>query len=182
MLGTANQAWAHTSLRSLTPAAGATVSGPVQVVLVFTDDVRVELSTVVVSDAAGVNAAVGDPRADATTITQDLRGPLAAGTWTVAYRVVAADGHPLVGTSSFVVRDEPAAGANGPAPSAGDAASSEPETAAGAADPTDEADRTNAAAGSVLPWLLLPLGLLAAVLWSRRKGSRSDAATAIPRP
>jgi hypothetical protein len=75
---------------------------PTAVQLTFSTSVQARLAQVVVSDADGRDHVVGpvvsfDTRVEARV--EDLR----RGRYTVAYRVVAADGHPVVGRYTFVV-------------------------------------------------------------------------------
>jgi methionine-rich copper-binding protein CopC len=107
----AGPASAHTRLVGELPASGSTVPTVTQVVLEFSDDVQPDLSTVAVTGADGVDRSQGPPvLQDGSRVVQALSAPLAAGRWTVAYRVVARDGHPVVGSHVFDVA-APAAGA-----------------------------------------------------------------------
>ena len=97
---TAAPAWAHTRLVSSTPSAGASVEAPAEVVLVFNDPVQPGLSALSVTGADGEEHVDGTPTSggDGSSVVQALRSPLAPGTYQVAYRVLAADGHPVTGT------------------------------------------------------------------------------------
>ena len=102
VLGTllaAAPAAAHTRLVSSTPAAGATAEAPDEVVLVFSDPVQPGLSAVSVTGEGGEEHAAGTPAAggDGTSVSQALQAPLEPGTYRVAYRVLASDGHPITG-------------------------------------------------------------------------------------
>ena len=112
---------AHTSLVGTSPAAGATVPADTgEVVLSFDAEVREQLARVVVTGPDGTAAAQGPARVRGTDVVQALRTPLPPGAWTVAYRVVADDGHPISGTLDFAVPGTAAAptpaGAASPAP------------------------------------------------------------------
>jgi methionine-rich copper-binding protein CopC len=97
---TAAPAWAHTRLVSSTPSAGAPVEAPGEVALVFTDLVQPDLSALSVRDADGEEHVSGapSPGGDGSSVSQALRSPLEPGTYRVAYRVLAADGHPVTGS------------------------------------------------------------------------------------
>ena len=97
---TAAPAWAHTRLVSSTPAQGQPAEAPAQVVLVFSDPVQAGLSALSVRDDDGVEHVAGSPApgGDDASVAQALRAPLEPGTYTVAYRVLAGDGHPVTGS------------------------------------------------------------------------------------
>jgi copper resistance protein C len=143
----ASPASAHTVLQSVTPAEGAVVADPGEVQLVFSGELREELVTVVVSGPDGADVADGPPSSSGGSVVQPLRRPLAGGTWTVAYRVVADDGHPLTGTSTFVVEAqvEAAPGADTQPMEAAPGAGS-PPTEAGPPPPDQEVASEPAAA------------------------------------
>ena len=126
LLGTAvaaAPAWAHTRLVSSTPSAGASAEAPGEVVLVFDDPVQPALSALSVTGADGREQAAGTPAAvgDGSTVSQALRAPLEPGTYRVAYRVLAADGHPITGAYEFTA-------AASAAPTAEPAAATPPTT------------------------------------------------------
>ena len=106
----ASAAWAHTRLVSSTPAAGGSAQAPAEVVLVFSDAVQPRLSAVSVTGAGGEEHVAGTPAAggDGSSVTQPLRAPLEAGTYRVAYRVLAADGHPITGSFEVTATAPPA--------------------------------------------------------------------------
>jgi copper resistance protein C len=93
-------ATAHTELISTTPADQQAVSRtPAVVVLAFDESLLAMGSQVVVTGPPGP-VQVGAPVVAETTVSQNLQGG-PAGHYTVAWRVTAADGHPLSGTFSF---------------------------------------------------------------------------------
>jgi methionine-rich copper-binding protein CopC len=116
---------AHTDLVSATPSSGSTLDGvPAGVELGFATSVQARLTQVVVSDTDGRDHVVGPVASFDTRVEARVDG-LRPGRYTVAYRVVAADGHPVVGRYAFVVAAgaetaPPTSGAvsGGPAPSA----------------------------------------------------------------
>ncbi|GAA1513998.1 copper resistance protein CopC [Sphaerisporangium rubeum] len=147
----ATPALAHTALKSSSPKKGATVETLDEVKLTFTESVK--FPVVLVRDAGGKAYADGKPDADGPVITQKVAGPLPSGKYTIAWRVVSADGHPVEGEIPFTVEaPEPSPEASPSptdtlAPPAGDAtpsaattASTEPSevTATPAADATEQ--------------------------------------------
>lgn len=101
-------AWAHTTLLSSTPGDGATVdTPPTTIELVFSEPVTPELVTIVVSDAAGTEWQAGAPSVAEAVVTQTVRPLTDAGTYTVAYRVVSSDGHPVAGQVGFTLAAVP---------------------------------------------------------------------------
>ena len=150
----ASPAQAHTVLRSTTPAAGAQLAeAPRQVRLVFNEKVVPGFSTMTlkVADRPPMTlaaheegpAVIADVPSRANT-AQAAGGPIA---WTVAYRVVAEDGHPISGSISFGVASAGRPGTSAPAPSSG-APSRTPATlpagdvsATGGSTPTGDAQR-----------------------------------------
>lgn len=139
LLLTATPASAHDGLLGSDPADGATLTtAPGQVVLTFSGDQLAVGSAVVVTGPDGGSWSTGESAVDGATLTQPLAADLPAGAFTVAWRSVAGDGHPIEGSFAFSVAD-PA----DPEPSAGEAtAAPEPTgpgvTAAPVPDPTGE--------------------------------------------
>jgi methionine-rich copper-binding protein CopC len=95
VLATATGASAHTVLVSSNPAGGATLSAPPSTVrLTFNEDVRAP-AYVVVTGPGGTRIDSGAAKILGETVTEQLRPGSAAGTYTIAYRVVSEDGHPI---------------------------------------------------------------------------------------
>ncbi|MBO2459562.1 copper resistance CopC family protein [Actinomadura violacea] len=90
---TATPALAHTQLVSSTPGKGQSAASVTEVKLVFSD--KISNAKVIVKDAHGKAFQSGAAEHAGTTVTQKLTGPLPAGSYTVGYRVVGADGHPV---------------------------------------------------------------------------------------
>jgi methionine-rich copper-binding protein CopC len=112
---TAAPASAHTSLKDANPRAGSTIASPSRIVLTYEDPVS--FPKVVLADAANKQVAVGAARAVDNRVTAPVTAPLPNGTYTVGWRVVAADGHPVTGSYKFTVSGSGAAAA-APAPDA----------------------------------------------------------------
>ncbi|MET7832438.1 copper resistance CopC family protein [Micromonospora sediminicola] len=117
LLAPAAPAAAHNTLQAATPAQDARLSAaPTTVTLRFLQQLNPEFTTIVLSDAGQRKIPTGAPAVDGATGTITVDEPLTNGTYTVAYRVVSADGHPVQGSYRFTVAD-PAAPAV-PAPAA----------------------------------------------------------------
>jgi methionine-rich copper-binding protein CopC len=99
-------AHAHALFAHSEPRVGATVqAAPAELKLWFTEQIEPAFSTVEVLDAAGKRVDKGDAHVDA----QDRRllrvslGTLAAGSYTVVWRVVSEDSHATRGDFTFRV-------------------------------------------------------------------------------
>jgi copper transport protein len=115
VLGGAGTASAHASLDSTDPVSGSTLpSGPPTVTLRFSESVSTELGGVKVLDPAGKRVDTGNPEhgiGGGSTVRVKLLSGLGPGTYTVAWRVVSDDSHPVSGAFTFnVIRAS--AGAN----------------------------------------------------------------------
>ncbi|MGW0942851.1 copper resistance CopC/CopD family protein [Streptomyces sp. NPDC002623] len=103
---------AHAALRSADPADGSIVkTAPDSITLTFTESVGLLDDSFRVFDPDNQRVRTGkaghaDGRADTARVT--LPGKLATGTFTVAWRVVSADSHPIAGAFTFSV-GEPSA-------------------------------------------------------------------------
>jgi methionine-rich copper-binding protein CopC len=118
----AGPALAHDALKSSNPAKNATVKSVDEVKLEFTNKVR--MPYVIVRGPGDTQHQTGDPEVDGPWVTQKLNGELPDGSYTIAYRVVSSDGHPIEGEIPFKVK-----GAS-PSPSPAEPSPAETETAA----------------------------------------------------
>jgi methionine-rich copper-binding protein CopC len=185
---------AHDALKSSDPAKGATVESIGKVRLEFTSGVRVPF--VVVRGPDGSAYQSGDPEGDGRVVTQKLKGTLPDGKYTIAYRVVSSDGHPIEGEIPFTVK-----GAPSPSPAATESSTTATESSTTASTAAAQAPATEApsspaqasssqvaapteqaAASTSFPvWLLIAVGALVGIgigfLFSARKGSRTGSGT-----
>ncbi|MFI7211630.1 copper resistance protein CopC [Micromonospora maritima] len=153
LLVPAAPAAAHNSLQSATPAQDARMStAPTSVTLRFLQRLDPQFTTIVLSDAARRKVPTGAPAVDGTAGSVTVDEPLANGTYTVAYRVVSADGHPVQGSYRFTVAD-PATSAASPPP---------PATATRSGGPATPASAGGGADGGP-PSVLLAVGAVAVV-------------------
>lgn len=94
---------AHAALKSISPKDGSSVAtAPTKVVLTFNEPISTSFATVTVTGADGVVSA-GKPVVDGVTVTQALAPDLANSRYTVTYRVVSEDGHPVSDKTTFTV-------------------------------------------------------------------------------
>ena len=95
---------AHATLQSSNPAENSVLdAAPDEVTLTFNQSVQSNFATVTVVGADGTQWGASDPVVDGSTVTVDLDGLGAAGEYTIGYRVVSADGHPITGSIPFQV-------------------------------------------------------------------------------
>ncbi|MFC7908228.1 copper resistance CopC family protein [Streptomyces nigra] len=152
------QAAAHTELDTSSPGAQATLAGlPPQATLTFSDSMTQKYAKVAVTGPNGKSAAAGDPQVEGKTVTLPLETGSPAGRYTVGYRVVSADGHPVSGSYTFTVK---AADSASPSPRADRSADAPPSPAARAA----EADGAGAGASGTDTSALLGGGALVLTL------------------
>jgi methionine-rich copper-binding protein CopC len=134
---------AHSALTSSTPADGAVVTEPLQTVdLTFSEAPLAGLDAglrIQVTDAAGTDVATGDVTVSGTTMRRAV--DLDRGNYTVLWRYVSPDGHPIEGTLAFDYR----AAAAVPTPSATGAPT---PTASTAPTPSATATATGASEGA----------------------------------
>ncbi|MFF4778453.1 copper resistance protein CopC [Microtetraspora fusca] len=103
LLGTAlaMPALAHTSLRSSDPKENARVDELTKVSLTFSESVRYPV--VLVRGQDGRRYESGGPAVSGSEVTQAVAGSLPDGKYSVAWRVVSSDGHPIEGEIPFTV-------------------------------------------------------------------------------
>jgi copper transport protein len=102
-------AGAHALLKSTTPERGARVdAAPEQVTLHFSEPVEAEFGAVRVFDSEGREVQTGGTIQRGGEVAVRLRDGLGEDGYTVTYRVISADSHPVSGGFVFVVGDAPA--------------------------------------------------------------------------
>lgn len=98
VLSTASSAAAHDSIVSATPEADATIGVvPQEISLTFSGEILTVGSAVVIEviTPGGQNLATEPPQVEGTTVAQALTGDQEPGLYTVRWRVVSSDGHPI---------------------------------------------------------------------------------------
>lgn len=95
---------AHAELLSVDPAKGARLSAaPSTVKLRFNEPVSTRFAQIAVTGPDGKDYADGKPNVSGDTATVSLRALGPEGKYTVGWRVVSSDGHPVNGSYSFRV-------------------------------------------------------------------------------
>ncbi|MET9340966.1 copper resistance CopC family protein [Nonomuraea sp. NPDC003804] len=182
---TAPPALAHDALKSSTPKKNATVATLEQVELEFTSTPKLPFVIVRADDGAEMQA--GKPEIDGKVVRQRLKGVLPDGGYTIAFRVVSSDGHPIEGEIPFAVKGAPrpeptgqpasavpqSASPGQSAPATAPAAQSAPATAAQSAPavtpaaqsaaPQPVAGQTSQAATGFPVWLVIVIGGLVGI-------------------
>ncbi|MFF1385123.1 copper resistance protein CopC [Arthrobacter sp. NPDC058288] len=169
VLAAAAPASAHDAAESSSPAQGSTVATPPEKVSVtFNKDPLALGSQIQVKDAAGTNWAEGPVEIVDNVASQKLRPGAPAGEFTVVWRVVSSDSHPIEGTFTFTATAAaPGSGATGSTPGSSTTAGEVPT--AGTAQPgTTSAPVPAPDASEPFPWSLVlfagtALGILVAL-------------------
>ncbi|WNM28313.1 copper resistance protein CopC [Demequina capsici] len=177
----ASAASAHTSLVGTDPADGSTVSDLTQVSLEFTGEV-LDLGTTLALVQGDQRIELDPTFPSATTVMAEVPA-LANGDWSLMYRVVAQDGHPLEGQVDFTVEGAAPSASASASPSTSPTAS--PTASASASEPTSDAaspspsssvtsEASEAPAGGGWARLggvaVLLAAATVAILWLRRRG------------
>ncbi|MBP1783932.1 methionine-rich copper-binding protein CopC [Micromonospora sp. HB375] len=166
LLVPATPAAAHNSLQEATPARDARLTtAPTQVTLRFLQRLNPAFTTITLRDATDRQVPASAPAVDGATGTVTIEEPLANGTYTVVYRVVSRDGHPVQGSYRFTVADPAAPPAAAPSPATPSPAASADVSAGAAAgaDASPASADASADADGGLPVGLLVGGAVAAV-------------------
>jgi len=166
----AGSAGAHTALASSDPANGANVgTAPTVVTLTFTEAINPAFANVVISGDDGRDWISGSPLVAGPELRASVSPDLPrGGVYTVGYRVVSEDGHPVTGSFTFTVTGVPGAAAP-PSPSADappSTAAEPPVSAAPIGSDTRQSIITAAVAG-------LLVGAVIA-FWQSRRHRRKD--------
>lgn len=180
-------AFAHDALEGSAPASGAAAATvPDEVRLDFSERPLGVGAEVRVTDASGVTWSDGAPQVIDRSVHQMLRPGGPAGAYTVVWRVVSSDSHPIEGTFGFTVTSAGTVGSTTPAAAPG--ASTSPGAGAGAEIQASQSGdaltppAAPAAQAEQFPWMvvvfaLVAVGLLAALgIGARRRLARGELA------
>ena len=114
---------AHAELVASNPANGARLdASPHILTMTFTESITLVDGSIRLVDSTGATVPVDDPSVDGHTVTSSMPGDLPGGSYTVIWRVVSSDGHPVAGAFSFGIGTTPqqvtgsSAGSSGSAP------------------------------------------------------------------
>ncbi|WP_091232149.1 copper resistance CopC family protein [Microbacterium sp. 3J1] len=190
VVGIAAPASAHDELVSSYPATGSSVvSSPDEITLEFSATLTdLEGSAVIeVINEAGIN--VAEDAADVSTnfVTQHLSQRASPGTYTVRWKVVSSDGHPISGEYAYSV-GSPSSSVTAPAPTADavasptPAATENPEAATPSPSATAQTYGGTASGGGQFPpmlYLLAPIlilgcGAIGVVMAGRQRRRRDQ--------
>jgi len=94
----------HLHLLRSTPAADSTVASPAMVQLWFTESPQLAVTSVRMTGPHARAVRLGRVRAGAEhSVTANVQGHLAPGRYTISWRTMSRDGHPMHGTIPFTV-------------------------------------------------------------------------------
>ncbi len=98
----AGPAGAHSTVVSTDPADGAKIAaGPARVSITFNENLQPSFPSLTVVGPDGNLWSRGKPVVDGPTVSVEVGDLGPTGTYTMAYRVTSADGHPVSGTRTF---------------------------------------------------------------------------------
>ncbi|MEP6561705.1 MAG: copper resistance CopC family protein [Nakamurella sp.] len=101
-VGLAGPAAAHNVLISSDPTDGSTLqTAPTSVRLTFDQPVQNFQPVVTIIGPDGQRYESGSPQIDSTVVTTNVAALPVAGAYSIAYRIVSADGHPVEGSIAF---------------------------------------------------------------------------------
>ncbi|MFD6859068.1 copper resistance protein CopC [Rhodococcus sp. NPDC060090] len=172
-------AQAHSTLIGSIPAADAAVAGsPQEIELQFNQSINTAFATVTLTDGEGTQRGSSESIVDGDRVRLSIPESLAAGDYTVGYRVISADGHPITGSYAFTVTAAAgqASAPDAPAASSATSAAATPETTETTEAQAESADAESS--GSSVPLLLIfaVLGVLvvAGGTWAAVRASRKS--------
>lgn len=104
LLVPAAPAFAHNVLSDSNPKAKSQVeAGPGEVMLKFDQEVQEGFNTVTVTGPNGTRWEGGAPKVNGSVVTAPLLPLGPAGEYTIGYRILSADGHPVTGAVPFTL-------------------------------------------------------------------------------
>ena len=169
-LVTAGPASAHDAAESSSPADGATVATPPAKVSITFNNTPLGLGNEVkVTDASGTDWADGKVEIVDNVASQKLREGAPAGKYTVVWRVVSSDSHPIEGTFAFTATAAAAGATTAPVPTVGTPQPGETRATGTAPDSSEPFPWSIVIFAAVALGLLVTLGVLA-----RRRLSAGD--------
>lgn len=123
---------AHNVLTGSDPEDGATLAAmPSRVTFTFDQPVRPEFARIAVTGPDGARYDQGDVGVKGNTVFIGVRSPAPAGAYSIGYRIVSNDGHPVTGTVNVAVTGDGSAAAAPPPAAANEAPPSAPVSTTG---------------------------------------------------
>ena len=125
-------ALAHSELVSTDPADGAVLDAPPErVSFTFNEALMPDFVRFIATDPSGQTGDLPVSSVEGPTASIDWAADAPAGEWTVSYRVVSQDGHPIEGGITFsYAASSPSPTSASPAPTSAEPTSAEPTSAA----------------------------------------------------
>ncbi|ONI49975.1 MULTISPECIES: copper resistance CopC family protein [unclassified Streptomyces] len=167
---------AHTDLDSSAPVAEASLAEmPESVTLTFSDPMDQKYAKVAVTGPDKKPAGQGTPRVDGKRVTIALDPQGSAGEYSVGYRVVSADGHPVSGSYTFTVQTRKAS--PGPTASASElptAPTTQPPASGAQAAPDSGGSAGMSTAAVTAAGVLMAVGAAGYLMLWRKRVSRDD--------
>lgn len=159
-------AQAHDELVAFNPAAEEQLDQvPEEVVLTYSAEIMDIGNAIEITDPQGEVVSQGEPVVEGRDISQAISGTESEGTYTVTWRVVSSDGHPIEGRYEFTVGTASDAASDSASSAQDDASTEAAENAA------EQADSQGI---NPLVWVLLGVLVLAVVIavvvYSTRRG------------
>ncbi|MFV0253536.1 MAG: copper resistance protein CopC [Beutenbergiaceae bacterium] len=164
---------AHSELLDSTPADSTELAvPPTEVVLEFNEEMVAMGTEVVVADPDGTAVSTGEPVVAGVTVTQAIDADV-AGYYTVTWRTVSADGHPISGEFNFTVTNAAATTAAAEPSTSSSATSSAPPQSQTQTGSTTATATDSEPDGGALPWIIgavvVAIGVAVALMARRRK-------------
>jgi copper resistance protein C len=179
-LGWQAPALAHDKLVSTSPKDGAALeAAPNEVVLTYNEAVQTSFANVVVAGPGGTNIAEGKPQVVGNKVTQPLKSEAPNGTYTVSWRVVSSDGHPINGTFTYSIKLVVPTPTKSETPTTGPTTEPAAEPSTPGSTPAGTSDQSQAdGGGSSWPWVVGALVLIVIIVGGvllGRRGRQRDA-------
>ena len=163
-------AQAHDELVASNPAAEEQLDQvPEEVVLTYSAEIMDIGNAIEITDPQGEVVSQGEPVVEGRDISQAISGADAEGTYTVTWRVVSSDGHPIEGRYEFTVGT---AGGTGSDAASDSSSAAQDDASTEAAE--NAAEQAESQGINPLVWVLLGVLVLAVVIavvvYSTRRG------------
>ncbi|WP_435199412.1 copper resistance CopC family protein [Janibacter sp. GS2] len=145
LVASASPASAHARLKSSSPADGSTLTAvPPEIALRFNEPIKDDLNEVSVKSGS-TDVTDGAVEVDGSSVYQPVKYSMKPGKYSVSYKVVSADGHPVSGTLSFTY--DPPEGDTGASGEPG-ATTSSPASGSSTAEPSESPDSSGSSTSS----------------------------------